>query len=173
MTLTGYEMASTVLAHVQDALAAADRPVAGTMVAVGAMVVDNPCGGMLSVAVERVYRTTLPWPNEAVTDDECGSNPIAVELVVRVDRCVPIAAGPRATPPPPAQVEAAYRGLLTDGAVVWNALTGDGVLGDDGFGDAAWVRGPVSQDFIGAEGGSIAVETRVTLGVEQDEWCVA
>lgn len=171
---TSYDVASAVLAQVQDALVAAERPVGQTAVAVGGMIVDDPCAGKLTVAVERVFRSTTPWPTEAITDDECGGNPIGVELLVRVDRCIPVGVTSRGSVPAATATaaEQAHRGLMTDAAVVWNTLAGVAILGDDGFGDVEWVRGSLNQVFVGAEGGGIAVETRVTYGVDSSEWCL-
>ena len=167
---TPYTVAAAVLATVQAALEAAERPVGRTLVAVGAFVVDDCCAGHLAVAPERVWRTTARWPDEAGADEVCGENPIAVSLLVRIDRCVPVVLD-NGDPPPSAQVEAAHSGVLTDAAIIWNTLAGDDVLGDDGTGYALWERASLSQDFVAAEGGCVGVETRVTFGIPAESWC--
>lgn len=171
MSDTPCSVAAAVLACVQAALQAAGRPAGVTMVAAGGLVVDDCCVGVLLVAPERIYRTIEPFPTEALADGQCEDTPIAVDVVVQLSRCVPVI-DDRGNPPSTSEQEAAMSALLLDAAVVWNVLAGWGVLGEDSAGDPAWERANLSQLFLGAEGGCIAVESRVTLGIPQVTWCV-
>lgn len=164
---TPYTVAASVLAFVQNALDAAERPVAKTLVAVGGFVVDDCCAGHLAVAPERIWRTGRRWPEEASADDTCGDNPIAVDLVVRLDRCVPVVQT-NGNPPDAAKVEAAHAVILGDAAIIWNALASADILDPD-----EWERANLNQQFLPAEGGCLAIETRVTFGVPSDLWCDA
>jgi hypothetical protein len=55
--------------------------------------------------------------------------------------------------------------LLEDAGVVWNAIQ-CAELPDD------WEKASLSQTFVGADGGCVGVETRVTVGVPQSKWGV-
>lgn len=162
---TPYTVAASVLAFVQNALDEAERPVGKTLVAVGGFVVDDCCSGHLAVAPERVWRTSGRWPEEAGADDHCDGNPIAVDLVVRLDRCVPVVQT-NGQPPDSAAVEAAHAAILGDAATIWNALASAEIIDPD-----EWERANLSQQFLPADGGCVAVETRVTYGVPSELWC--
>lgn len=166
-----FTVAAAVLACVQAGLIDAERAVGQAMVAAGGLVIDDCCVGSLIVAPERVFRTMEPFPTEASADQVCEGSPIAVDLVVRVDRCVPVLSD-TGQPPSVADQEAAFCALLADAAVVWNVLAGRDVLGSDAAGDPAWERASLSQLFVGAEGGCVGVETRVTFGVPSYDWCL-
>ena len=168
---TPYSVAVAVLAYVADAFATCERPIVRQMVAVGGIVIDDCCVGALTVAPERIFRTTDPFPTEATADDTCADLPIAMQLLVRVDRCIPTV-DDRGRPPSPVTLEAAYAAILADAAIVWTALASVGVLGDDGYGDTQWVRGSLTQEFPVADGGCVAVETRIVLGIQQALWCI-
>lgn len=168
--ITPYSLASEVLAVVQDALETAGRPVADTLVAVGGLVMDECCDGILTVGVERVWRSIDPWPTEATGDRLCGEH-IGVNLLVRVDRCVPVPDDDGAAPLLSEQ-EAASVELLQDAAVVWATVVGPGVLGADAYGDPWYERAMVQQTFTEPLGGCAAVETRFALGVPVPVWCV-
>lgn len=166
-----FSVAETVKNLALAALVKYNRPVGVAMVAAGGLVVDDCCAGLLLVAPERVYRTVDPFPTEAREDARCAGNPIAVDLVVVVYRCVPVIKEDGSAPTPGEQEEG-LNGILTDGGIVWGVLAGSGLTGDDGYGDPAWERANLNQLFSGPEGGCVAVETRVTVGVGQRGWCL-
>ena len=130
-------------------------------VAAGDIAWDDCCG-MLVVAPERVFRSDN-FPNQLVDEEFCFGGYLAVEYVVLLVRCVPTV-DERGRAPSQAQLQAAYNTLLGDAAVVYNAVTTD--LPDD------WVRATPTQTFVGAQGGCIGVETRVVIGIEQDQWAI-
>lgn len=142
------------------------------LIAVGGLVVDDCCAGQLIVAWERVYRTPLGlFPAEAGIDDVCAGGLIAIEMVVRTDRCVPLI-NDRGQAPPIAEQEAAFAAVSIDAAVVWQAVTSLAMLGDDGYGFPDWQRAGVSQTPAGPDGGCLGVETRFTLGLSAVDWCL-
>lgn len=180
---TPFTVAAAALAVVTDAFVACGLPIFDadepgtpgmrTLVAVGGIVVDNCCDGLLIVAPERVYRSLPPFPNEMSFDPEGDAAEvglIGVDLLVYCARCVPVL-DDRGNPPPVAEQEAAYADILRDAAIVWGAVTSDAVLGDNGAGWALWERANVSQIYTQAEGGCSASETRFTLGVNMRSWC--
>lgn len=162
---TPYTVAAAVLATVEAALIACSRPVKVALVAAGSIVVDDCCAGQLTVAVERQYRTIAPFPTEAGPDDDCRGHRIGLDLVVRVDRCVPVLTNAGKAPAASAQEEA-DKGIYTDAAIVWGAVVSDALVGE------WWERANVVTTYTPAEGGCKGSETRFTLGIPSAGWCV-
>jgi hypothetical protein len=152
---------SYVLDKTNAALVDCGRPVTTKFVAAGLVAWDDCCG-MLVVAPERVFRTAR-FPVEGPDENGCFDGLVAVNLVVLLMRCVPVL-DDRGRPPTEDAMSEAYADLLHDAAIVWNEL-----------GDHAWPEGWESasqnQVFVGAEGGCIGAETRVTLGLDQEAFC--
>lgn len=160
MTSSSHAVATHLLCCIRDGLVNANRPdIQRAYIAVGSIAWDDCCG-MLVVAPERVYRSQT-FPAEFVGPEYCVGGFIVVDLVALLVRCVPTV-DDRGRAPSAAALDAAYKDLMDDAAVVWNSI-----LCCD-FED--WERGAVSQTFVGADGGCVAVETRVTLGLEQQRW---
>lgn len=136
------------------------EPITDSYVAAGLIAWDSCCG-LLVVGPERIYRSAT-FPIEGSTDDECETGMIVVDLVVLLLRCVPTL-NDRGQAPPADALWAAHRKILNDGAIIWNAVTGE--LPD------GWQRARVDQTFIGAQGGCIGIETRLSVGLAQDAWC--
>lgn len=148
------------LDRVNVALEDCGRPVTTRFVAAGLVAWDDCCG-LLAVAPERVFRTAR-FPVEGPDDLGCFDGLVAVSLVVLLMRCVPVL-DDRGQPPTEDAMSEAYSALLRDGGVVWNELCGQWPDGWDSTGQA--------QTFVGAEGGCIGVETRITLGLDQEAFC--
>jgi len=157
MTVDPYTVASVVLGAVEQALRGCDRQPVRSYVAAGSIPYDDCCG-MLVVAPERVY-LSANFPDESPSLDLCPF--VAVEVVVLLQRCVPVVSE-RGRAPSPATLDAAYATLLGDSAVIWNALTS--------FDE--WDVANLSQAWSGAEGGCIGIETRLTVGLDRSGWCV-
>lgn len=135
--------------------------IAVSYVAAGAISWDSCCG-VLVAAPERIYRAAS-FPSEGTDEYECETFQLVVDVVLLLLRCVPtIDNAGRA--PSPAAISAAYDDVLSDAAVIWNTVNGPLPEG--------WLRANVDQAFIGAEGGCIGVETRLTIGLPQDAWCL-
>lgn len=152
---------SYVLDKVNATLEDCGRPVTTKFVGAGLIAWDDCCG-MLVVAPERVFRTAR-FPVEGPDELGCYDGLIAISLVVLLMRCVPVL-DDRGQPPTEEAMGAAYGELLSDAAIVWNEV------GDDMWPDGWSSTGQV-QSYIGAEGGCIGAETRVTLGLDQEQFC--
>lgn len=164
MTLSqsALDVAQWLLATSELALSDCGRePISRSYVAAGDIAWDDCCG-MLVVAPERVYRSQT-FPAEATDEEICFGGYIAVDYVVLVVRCVPTVTD-QGRAPSVSSLQAAYDSILEDAAVIYNAVTGD--LPD------YWVRSSVAQTFVGAQGGCIGVETRLTIGIEQGRWSI-
>jgi hypothetical protein len=118
---------------------------------------------MLVVAPERIYKSAT-FPQQDSSEELCWGGYLTVDLLVLLVRCVPVV-DDRGRAPTAAALQAAYLELIEDAAVVYNAVTA--VLPNP-----EWMRALPAQTFVGAEGGCIGVETRLTLGVPQDEWAL-
>jgi hypothetical protein len=129
-------------------------------VAAGAIAWDNCCG-MLVAAPERIYRTGI-FPEEGSTDVICETGELTCDMLVLLLRCVPVL-DDRGQAPTTAAMNQAYTAILRDAAIIWNALTSNLPEG--------WMRANVNQLFLGAEGGCIGCETRLTIGLPQEDWC--
>ena len=154
-------MCEHVLGRVAEALTSCGAQPFQYGLAAGTVAWDDCCG-QLNVAPERIYRTAR-WPIEGPDENNCYEGEIAVDLVVLLVRCVPTL-DDRGNPPTPAALSNAYGLILDDGAIVWNELA-HGDWPDD------WKWTNEAQTFVGAEGGCIAVETRITVGIDQELWC--
>ena len=160
--VSAFDVADYWLGTVHDGLVECDRPaISRTYVAAGEIAWDDCCG-MLVVAPERVYRSEV-FPTENGDEELCFGGYLVVDLLVLIVRCVPTV-DDRGRAPSANALQAAYRTLIEDAAVVWNLVTGP--LPDE------MVRANVAQTFVGAQGGCIAAETRFTIGLEQTGFAI-
>jgi hypothetical protein len=125
------------------------------------MVAWDSCCGLLVAAPERTYRSAQ-FPIAGTTDYQCESAFIVVDVVVLLLRCVPTI-DDRGNPPAVSALSAAYAGVLNDAAVIYNVVTGELPEG--------WQRANVDQGYVGAQGGCVGVETRLSVGLAQSAWC--
>ena len=157
------DIAAWLLATVQAALVDCDRdPINRAYVAAGQIAWDDCCG-MLVVAPERIFKSAR-FPEQNANEELCWGGYLAVDFLVLLVRCVPVV-DDRGRAPSAAALQAAYAELIEDAAVVYNAVIGP-------LPYAEWERALPTQTFVGAEGGCIAVETRLTIGIPQDTWGV-
>lgn len=161
---TPHTLAAFLVEYLAEALAACRRRVGRSIVAVGGIVLDNADGGLLVVAPTRVFRATTPFPREA-ENEECSTDLIGVEFILRVARCVPVLTESGGVPAD-SVVEEAHVGLLEDAAVLWRALLADELLAE------GWERAGVDLTFPEPAGGIGAVEARVVLGLPLSDWCL-
>ena len=145
-----------------DAIAGcgSSEPVIDAYVAAGAIAWDNCCGTLV-VAPEAIYRSAQ-FPINGTTDYVCETAVIVVDIVVLLLRCVPVI-DDRGKAPTAAELGAAHAAIMLDAALIWNTVTGELPEG--------WQRANVNQTFVGASGGCIGVETRLSVGLAQDAWC--
>jgi hypothetical protein len=160
-TVTPADVCAALLGAVRDALMLCDRDVQTAYVAAGTVAWDNCCG-QLVVAPERVYRTAR-FPVEGPDENGCFDGFIALDVVVLLLRCVPVIEND-GTVPDDVELGLAYADVLHDAAVIYD------VLATTIF-DPEWERANESQSFVGAEGGCVGVETRMTIGVDAELWC--
>ena len=157
------DVASYFLSQVEMALADCDRePVNRAYVAAGQIAWDDCCG-MLVVAPERIYKSAT-FPTQNADEELCWGGYLTIDLLVLLVRCVPVL-DDRGRAPSASALSTAYQRLIDDGAVVYNAVTA-------ALPDREWMRALPTQTYSGAEGGCIAVETRFTIGIPQNEWAL-
>lgn len=169
---TPYSVAAAILAHVKDALLAAESaPITTEFVAAGQIAFDDCCGTLV-VMPELVQESGYPFPSPRDPRLPCPQPMIQVDVLVLLVRCVPVL-DDSGNPPTAAEQDAAFQAILRDAAIVWNALVVDtAVLGADPYGDPLWERANASQGMQAPSGGCIGIETRVSYGIPQDLWCI-
>jgi hypothetical protein len=158
---TAVDVCELWLERCREALRACEsEPITAAFVAAGAVAWDECCGTLIA-APERIYRTA-DFPNEGQSADFCETGSLVVNVLILLLRCVP-SVDDRGNPPTADALNASYQRAIRDGAIVWDAVTGDLPEG--------WERANVSQTFTPDEGGCIGVETRFTIGLPQEGWC--
>jgi hypothetical protein len=152
-----------LLCLIDEALVQAGRdPINRAYVAAGQIAWDDCCG-MLVVGPERVFRS-VEFPSEATGPEYCDKGELTLDLVAVLVRCVPVV-NDRGQAPTGQALNEAYTSIMEDAAVVWNAIDCAELPLD-------WMRANLSQTFVGAQGGCIGVETRVTIGLSQKVWSI-
>lgn len=154
------DVAQWLLTTTKQALIDCNRETISTSYVGSGSIAWDDCCGTLVVTPERVYRSQQ-FPTEDTDEVICFDGLIAIEFVVLLLRCVPVV-DDRGRAPEDSAMQVAYNNLLGDAAVIYNALTG--VFPD------YWERTNPSQTFVGADGGCIGVETRITIGLEQSRF---
>lgn len=158
---TALDVCEIWLSRVRDALeACGSQPLDASYVAAGAVAWDTCCG-VLVVAPERTFRSAQ-FPIEGTTDYECETGFIVVSIVILLLRCISTI-DDRGNPPSITTLSAEYQAILNDAAVIWNVATGELPEG--------WQRAAVDQGYVGAQGGCVGVETRLSIGLAQEAWC--
>jgi len=156
-----YELCEWLRSAIEaDLIACGSEPITNTYNGVGLIAWDDCCG-QLVVTPERIYRSQ-EFPNEDTTDERCFAGSIAVTLLASLVRCVP-SPDDRGNPPKPAALALANKAILDDAAIVWQSMSGPI--------DPEWDRAALAQTFVGNQGGCIAIESRVTIGVQSEDWC--
>lgn len=162
--ISSWSLASALLASTVDALAAAGRPAGLSQIGVDTIEIADCCQGVVSAAVTRVYQTDATGAE--VSGVASGPVLIGVDMVLRVDRCVP-------TPDMGSDLvkrqEHEVQGLMFDAATVWKMTTTDEFAR---VGNIEFDVAGVSQEFSGPEGGCIAVDTVFTVFLPLEVWCV-
>lgn len=149
------------LSRSREALAACGAlPIDTSYVAAG-MIAWDTCCGLLVAAPERTYRSAI-FPIDGTTDYVCETGFIVVDVVLLLLRCVPTI-DDFGKPPSVASLSAAYQAVLNDAAIIWNVVVGELPEG--------WERANVYQGYVGAQGGCVGVETRLSIGLAQQLWC--
>ena len=151
---------NALLDRVESALVACNAaPITRKYPAAGLVAWDDCCG-MLVAAPERIYRTAS-FPTEGPDENGCFDGFIALDCVTQLVRCISVM-DDAGNPPSAQTLDDEYSMILLEGGIIWNAL-GEGFEG--------WESTNLSQAYIGAEGGCIGIETRITVGVDEEEFC--
>lgn len=164
MSYTQFDLCEWLLGGILAELDACSSEPITTAYSGAGLVAWDDCCGQLVVTPERVYRTQ-EFPIEDTTDERCSGGTIAVQLLATLVRCVP-SPDDSGNPPNSAALSAAHKRILDDGAICWQAMSSP--LDPD----LEWERAGLAQTIVGGEGGCIAIESRVTIGVEANVWCV-
>jgi len=135
------------------------EPIVDSHVFAGELVWDDCCG-ILGATWIRVFSTeSFPAPVTGLSS--CDSTLLAVDIAVILLRCSPVM-DENGVPPTIAAMQASAVAAAGDAAVIYNTLLGDLPGG--------WERAAVEQT-IQNEGGCIAIDTRLTIGLPQSDWC--
>ena len=153
-----------LLCLIDEALVQAGRDTINRAYVAAGQIAWDDCCGMLVVGPERVYRS-VQFPSEANGPEYCDKGDLTLDLVVVLVRCVPVV-NDRGQAPSSKDLNDSYQSLLEDAAIVWNTIDCADLPSD-------WQRANLSQSFVGAQGGCIGVETRVTIGLSQKVWSIA
>lgn len=161
MNLTSaYDLANWWKCCIERHLQAVDADPVQAYVGVAEVAWDDCCG-QLVIAPERVFRS-VDFPAENTGEEFCYGGELVVNLVALLVRCVPTV-DDRGRAPSAKALDDAHKAFLRDAATVWRAVTCCDMPED-------WERSSVAQTFVGAQGGCVAVETRWTVGVNQQVW---
>jgi hypothetical protein len=158
---TAATVCEAVRAYVAERLTACGFTITTTYVGAGLIAWDDCCG-MLVVVPERIYRSAV-WPIEGPDPQGCYEGLAAIQLTALWLACMPTV-DDRGRPPSVAAMSVAYTDFLNAAAVVWNALAEL---------PWEWETTGLNQTFLGTEGGCIGVESRLTVGIDEDQWCVS
>lgn len=159
-----FTTAEVVKLYLDEVCRAVDRagcaPVDRAYPSVGLIAWDD-CN-QLTVGTERVYRSIV-FPTEYLGTEDCFAGYIAMVLNVTLTRCAPSDDG-AGHEPTVENLTVHHNAIMRDAAVIWNVLAG--WMPDDD-----WERASLSQAFMGNAGGTIAIEHRVTVGLDSELWC--
>jgi len=161
-----YGVGEAILAQLQAALEAVGWPSDATAYVGAGSIAWDDCCGQIVVNPERTFRY-LEFPAEATGGElsaACYPGDIGVIVSVVVLGCIPVVEDTGA-PPDGFDIGAAHAEFHRLAAAVWNSL-------DAGLPDDEWELAGLSQNFLGPEGGCLAVETRFAVGLEEPAWCV-
>lgn len=154
-------VAEVLLSRVRSALEACptSTPIVESYVVLGEIVWDECCG-ILAAAPLRVYNSRL-FPQQAIDVTSCDSSQLCVEVAIIALYCAPVIDA-QGNVPSIEEMSASFAQTASDAAVIYNDLTGAMPQG--------WERANVEQTFT-TEGGCVVVDTRITVGLPQMDWC--
>lgn len=136
-------------------------PINDSYVVMGELAWDDCCGLLVGVPLRTFRSATFPNPVTDVTN--CDSSFLCVDIAVVLLRCAPIIDN-IGNFPTPEVMTAAFTKTSIDAAVILDAMTDDMPEG--------WERASLEQTYEGADGGCIVIDTRMTVGLPQTDWCV-
>lgn len=122
---------------------------------------DECCGTLVAAPIQTYRSVTFPVPVTNATS--CEGSELVVDIAVILLRCMPTIDA-NGIPPTPEETQTASIAVDRDAATIYNVLSGELPGG--------WERANLTQTFSGAQGGCIAVDTRLTIGLPQSFWCI-
>jgi hypothetical protein len=137
------------------------EPIAESYVVIGELAWDECCGILAAVPL-RTFKTAI-FPQAATDVTNCDTSLLAIDIAVVLLRCAPTIDA-QGNMPSIADMSASFASVSNDAAVIMNAMMADMPEG--------WERANLEQTFEGADGGCIAIDTRMTIGLPQSSWCV-
>ncbi|WP_395160404.1 hypothetical protein [Ilumatobacter sp.] len=155
------DVAEVLMNRVLEAVEAstASEPIIDHHLFAGDLVWDECCG-VLAATWTRIFSTqTFPQPVTNLTI--CDNTLLAVDVAVILLRCSPVM-DDNGNPPTTAEIQASAASIGEEAALIYNTLTGGLPEG--------WERAGVEQT-IQNEGGCVAIVTRLTIGLPQQDWC--
>lgn len=161
--MTPDRVADQVLCWVKAAIVANGCPEPSRSYVSAGGVAWDTCDQLTVGVAGRIFRS-VQFPNEYRGEERCFDGWLVVPLAIVWTRCVP-SIDARANPPSADALQKAHAAIYRDAALVWN-LVEAGSLPDE-----EWERAIVTQEFIGPQGGVLAIDTRVTIGVGHEVWC--
>jgi hypothetical protein len=136
-------------------------PIIDAYVVIGELSFDDCCG-ILAAAPARVFKSGA-FPQQAIDVTDADLSLLAVDIAVILLRCAP-SIDANGIMPSSTEMSEAFTAASHDAAVIYDAMLADMPSG--------WERANLEQTFQGAEGGCIAIDTRMTVGLPQTDWCV-
>lgn len=155
-------VAEVMLTRALDAIegCVTSDPIVDSYVVVGDIVFDECCGVLVGTAIRSFPTRNFPQP--AVDVSKCDDTLLAVDIAVVLLRCNPVVDA-QGNAPTSAEMSSTAAAVGNDAALILNAMMAAMPPG--------WERANLEQTFDG-EGGCIAIDTRMTIGLPQSEWCV-
>jgi hypothetical protein len=134
-------------------------PITETKVVIGELVWDECCGILAGLPIRTFRSATFPLQDTGNLNNSL----LAVDIGIVLLRCVPVM-DDLGNVPTVAEETAVFTSASMDAAVILDAMLNEPPPG--------WETANVEQTFIGVEGGCIAIDTRLTVGLPQTDWCV-
>lgn len=130
-------------------------------VVIGELAWDECCG-ILAAAPLRTFKSAI-FPTPLIDATNCDNSQLCVEIAVILLRCAPIIDA-QGNAPSIEDMSASFASTANDAAVIMDAMMAEMPPG--------WERAALEQTFDGADGGCIAIDTRMTIGLPQTDWCI-
>lgn len=136
-------------------------PIAQSYVVVGELAWDDCCGLLVGVPL-RTFRS-VSFPLQVTDVTNCDGSFLCVDIAVVLLRCAPVV-DEVGNLPSPDVMTAEFTKTAKDAAVIMDAMAAALPEG--------WERANLEQAYEGADGGCIVIDTRMTIGLPQTDWCV-
>jgi len=136
-------------------------PISESYTFLGDLAYDDCCGVLAASPLRAFSTINFPQPTTSVTN--CNSSLLAVDIIVVLLRCHPVIDPANRIPTTEAQ-SLSFGGASGDGAIIHNVLLGDLPEG--------WESAGIEQSTSSVDGGCVAIDTRVTIGLPQSTWCI-